>query len=173
MKHDWSNYEGPLDRDKMSYEARVAYESFNAQKQKCRNPNNKWFKHYGGKGLKVHYGPREFIGWWLHNRKTFSGYIATVGRKDHDKGYFFENIEMQCIRDNSREAFLRNGLNKPHHCKVILVKDKNTGALIAEIPSIREAARLFDTSQRLIQFLVRGKYKQSKKINFALEMGDK
>lgn len=170
-QYEWTPYEGSLDRKKMSYEARVAYESFNSQKQKCRNPKNRWFKHYGGKGLSVHYGPREFIGWWLHSLKSFCGQTATVGRIDHDKGYSFDNISMQCMVDNSREAALRNNLVRFSFAasKPVVAKDKS-GAVISTFVSIRDAARKLNVSQRLIHFLLSGRCKSSKKVPYILEM---
>lgn len=157
-------YNGPLDRKKLSYNARVAYESFNAQKQKCRNPNNRWFKNYGAKGIDVHYGPREFIAWWLNNLKTFKGKTATVSRINHDKGYYFDNIKMEDVSDNSRESCFRNNLPMigAKHSKKVCVYDNSSLQLKSEYPSIRECARSLGVSQRLIQFNVR---KLNKKIS--------
>lgn len=169
----FEKYNGPLNRRNslMSKEARFGYESYNNQKNKCNNPKNKWFKYYGGKGLKVHYSAREFIGWWLYNLKTFKGKTATVSRVDHNKGYLFENIKMECVSVNSRESFLRNkiptlsvintGIKISVHCR----KTKN---IIAIIPTIRETARLFNVSQRLIQKVIRGDILNTKKIPFEI-----
>ena len=47
-------YEGPLGRPKMSYEAQRGYDSFYQQKKRS----------------KVFYTPRQFVHWWLENIKT-------------------------------------------------------------------------------------------------------
>lgn len=154
-------YEGPLDQKKMSKNQRLAYEAYNGAKARSK---------------KAGYPPpsmtaREFIGWWLYNLKTFKGTTPTCGRKNHELGYSFENIEMQDMRDNSREGILRNKTNilsGIRYGKKVYVYCKKTEQHIATISSIRDAATLFNVSQRLIQFLVRGKYKSTSKINFDL-----
>jgi len=161
----WPLYFGAIDRKKMTQLERYAYESYNGQRGKCYNKNNAFYKNYGGRGIRVEYSAREFLGWWVFNYQFFKGRTATVGRIDHDKNYRFDNITMQCVTDNSREAALRNNLGARG-----LVYSKRLVQTFSDgktrvFNSIREAARENGVSQRLIQFMVRGTYKKSKKLN--------
>ena len=153
-------YEGPLNQKKMSETERIAYESFNGIKARSKKL-----------GLPAPtFGPREFIGWWLKELKTFKGTIPTCGRKDHLKGYTWDNFEMQDMADNSREMNQRTKAvfrEKTKGTKVIAI-DKTTGKTAHSFNSIRETAKFFNVSQRLIQFLVRGKYRGSRTITFEI-----
>lgn len=172
MKYKWRPYSGSLYRHLMTYEARCAYESYHSQRGKCNNPNNKFYKNYGLKGIKVHYTAREFIGWWLYNLKKFKGSTPTVSRIDHNKGYYFENIKLEDVSENSRESAIRNNLGKYgliNSKKVIQIF--NNGK-IRKFNSIREAARENGVSQRLIQFYVRGEYKNSRKLKSTFKYED-
>jgi hypothetical protein len=154
-------YKGILDRKLMLDKARIAYEAYCSQKARSKKAGY----------LPPEYSTREFVGWWLHNLKSFKGTVPTCGRIDHKKGYSWDNIFMQDMKENSREGFLRNKMHIKASLKnreKVNVHCKKTGDLIAVIPSIRDTARVFSVSQRLVQFLVRGKYKSSKKINFNL-----
>ena len=161
MLPSFKPYEGLLYRDRMSEPERLAYEAFCGQRARSKKA-----------GLpKPTYSAKEFIGWWLECLKTFKGTVPTCGRKDHSKGYSWDNIEMQDMADNSREGIVRNQTNiktSINTGKKVHVLCKRTGKIIAIIPSIREAAQLFDVSQRLVQFVIRGKYKSASKINFDL-----
>lgn len=107
-------YEGTLNTrsKKMSALAKRAQGIFNAQRQRCSNKNNNSYKTYGAKGIRVEYGPREFIGWWLAEYKKKKWHMASVGRIDHSKNYSFDNIEMVEQADNALEMYERTGGNK-------------------------------------------------------------
>lgn len=155
-------YLGNLDRKKMSKEARCAYEAYCSAKARS--------KKQGLPPPKME--AREFIGWWLGELKSFSGTTPTCGRINHAEGYAFDNIVLQDVKDNSREGMIRNKTNIKTAIAFgqrVLVVCKKSGKTIAEISSVRDAARIFGVSQRLVQFLIRGKYKSSKKINFVLK----
>jgi len=154
-------YSGPLDRNKMSRTDLRAYEAYNAlkarsKKQDLPNPS---------------FTAREFIAWWTDCLKDFKGTIPTCGRIDHSLGYSWDNMEMQDMADNSRESARRNklGANNRTQAKMILVKRKSDGVCVGSFGSVRMAARYFGVSQRLVQFIVRGECKQSKKIAYDLE----
>lgn len=164
-------YMGKLNPKYMSKAQASAFYSWHQQKKKCYNKNDRWYEYYGGKGLNVCYSVRDFIGWWTHNLKIFKGTWPTVGRIDHDKDYCFENITLQDMADNSREAMLRNGvhlLTKKRLSKRIIMYDWKTSKKVGELPSIREAARKFQVHQRLIHYIISGKYKSSKKVPYRL-----
>lgn len=152
----YPEYKGSLNHNKMPDHIRSAYWSFYRQKK----------SEYG-----CTYKVREFIHWWLENLKTKSWNRPTCGRLDHSKGYSWDNIEMQEMADNSREMVYRtNGIQREKaKGKKILVKCKQTDEVVNEFNSIRETAQHFGVSQRLVQFIVYGKYKHSKKVLFNLE----
>ncbi len=153
-------YTGTLIRKKMTKEHRCAYEAFCGTKARS--------KKYGLHRPK--FTAREFMGWWLAELIKFKGTTPTCGRIDHSLGYSWENIEMQDMADNSREAALRNKLGDHglKRSKKVCVHSLETGAKLGEIANIRAAARFFGVSQRLVQFLVRGDYKSSKQVPFQL-----
>lgn len=156
-----SPYTGPLDRLKMTKTERFGYEAYNGQKARSKKAGLPPPQH----------NAREFIAWWKANIKSFSGTVPTCGRKDHSKGYSWDNIEMQDMPENSREGIIRNKRNiiETFKGKKIGIFCKKTGSHIATASSIRDVAKIFGISQRLVQFLIRRKYKSSKKLNFALK----
>lgn len=115
---------------------------------------------------------REFMGWWMKELETFNGKIPTCGRIDHSKAYSWDNFVMQDMADNSREAALRNQLSGHGRkaSKKILVIRKDDNQIVGSIGSIRMTARFFKVSQRLIQFIVRGKNPGSKHIKYDLKV---
>lgn len=156
-----SEYEGSLDRKKMSRDVRLAYEAFGGLKARSKKL----------KLPRPEIAAREFIAWWLDELKSFKGTRATCGRIDHSKGYSWENIEMQDMAENSREMARRTLANKREqsvHGKKVFVFVKNTNMMTGIFPSIRTAASFFKISQRQVQFLVRGKYKSCSLVNFDL-----
>ncbi len=154
-------YEGTLDRKKMPQRIRFAYEAFCGAKARAKKQDLP----------RPEMNAREFMGWWLASLKTFKGTTPTCGRIDHSKTYLWNNIEMQDMADNSREAALRTGFGqrgKTMGAKSVLAYEKETGEIVKTFPTIRETARHFGVSQRVIQFLVRGKYKSSKVVGLGL-----
>lgn len=155
----FKTYDGVLDRKKMPFKVRLAYEKYFGMKRRSG----------------VNFSVREFIGWWLYNLKRFKGVEPSIGRLDHSKGYSFDNIEIQEMSENSREAILRNKRHlktAEEFSRPLAMYDWDNNTFIGYLPSIRAAAVHFGVSQRLIQFIVRGKYKSSKKVPYRLEYKD-
>ncbi len=151
---------GKLDRKTMKQNERYAYEAFCGAKARAKN-----------QGLPPpEMKAREFMGWWLEEIKEFIGTVPTCGRIDHSKTYLWDNIEMQDMASNSREAAIRNNLGSYglKHSKPVIAYEKDTGLIVKKFPTIREAARHFGVSQRLVQFIVRGNYTSSKVIELGL-----
>ena len=113
-------YSGPMQYHLMDKVALKGFRSWDKQRSRCNNPNHGGYKNYGGKGIKVHYSARDFVGWWIENFKTFKGDSATVGRIDHDDDYRFDNIIIQSRSDNSKEVYPRNKkLNQPKKSQLL------------------------------------------------------
>jgi hypothetical protein len=80
------------------------YYTWQCMIQRCTNPNNTNWKHYGGRGIKV-------CAEWLHN---FSAFLAYMGRKP-EKGYSIDrfpnpngNYEPGNVRWATQRQQLRN-----------------------------------------------------------------
>lgn len=162
MNDDTFNwYVGPMDRKKLSGTILIAYEAYYGQRARSKKA-----------GLpSPTYCAREFMGWFEKNIVSFSGKRASIGRIDHSKGYSFDNIEIQDVGENSKEANNRNKIAIVRQIKQgikVAVYCKKTDEHIATIPSMNAAAKLFGVTQAAIWELVRGKNKVSRKINFTL-----
>lgn len=90
-------YLGPLDPSRMSKKAAQGYRIWGAQ---------------GARSSRA-YSSREFVAWWLFHLASRAWVRPTCGRKNHAKGYFFENIQMEELADNIRERNFRRGNPSP------------------------------------------------------------
>lgn len=134
------NFKGTLDPCKMTKGQKQGYVSWANQRSKCNNSKNPDYKYYGGKGIRVKYSSREFVGWWIKNLSKKSWQQPTVGRIDHDGDYCFENIEMQERRENISERCRRLGRPIPEKTaakRTLLLK---FGQKVAEFRTISEAS---------------------------------
>jgi len=86
-----------------------AFMSLKAQRQRCNNPKAYDYKWYGGKGIRVTYPTREFIGWFLEESKKFKREDKlSIDRLNHNKHYTFGNIQLVTRSENSREMARRH-----------------------------------------------------------------
>tara|TARA_R110002020_G_scaffold318266_2_gene533824 strand:+ start:3219 stop:3659 length:441 start_codon:yes stop_codon:yes gene_type:complete len=75
------------------------YVNWTKMKDRCNNPKHKYFKYYGGKGIKVCDGWTDFIKFESDMGNTwFKG--ATLDRIDSDKGYSVDNCRWLTRSDN-------------------------------------------------------------------------
>lgn len=118
----------------MEPDARKAYQSWKAQRQRCYNPNNEKHKHY--KGLEVEYSSRDFITWWLNEISKKEYTDPTCGRLDHSKSYRFDNIRIEERTDNTRERNSRCRFTKSRR-----ILCSGPGGDMAEFYSIGSAAK--------------------------------
>lgn len=83
----------------------TAYRSWGDQRYRCNNPKSPSYKWYGKKGIKVEYGSREFVNWWLVQQSTLK-LVGTVtcDRIDPSKNYSFDNIQLLISSDNSKKV---------------------------------------------------------------------
>jgi hypothetical protein len=151
----WQNYEGLLDRSIMSEADRLGYERYCSLKARSKKL----------KLDKPAFTAREFLGWWLFHTKDWPHLNdkPTAGRIDHKKGYSFDNMRVEPMTENSRESMMRNKTNVRQSIRYgqkIMVFDRGHQH-IATFSSIRDAAKTMGISQRLMQFRIRGKYKQT------------
>lgn len=78
------------------------YYSWRNAKSRCNNPNNKKYKTYGARGIKM-WEP------WVNDFLAFKAYVGdapstehSLGRIDNDKGYEPGNLEWQTYEQQSR-----------------------------------------------------------------------
>lgn len=102
-----NKYEGPLDYRKMTGDVKKAYHTWAGQRDRCNNPRNVRYRSYGFKGIRVQYGSREFIAWYLSQEIRTSMAEPTVGRLDHDKDYTLDNIRIEEMSENSADGLSR------------------------------------------------------------------
>lgn len=146
-------YTGTLDQKKMHEIPLTAYQRYNHQLRRCVNPNTKSFKTYGAKGIRVEYGPRDFIFWFQNNIPgDFHLRRYDVGRKNHSGNYTLANIFFQLKSDNTKERNYR--LGNPRKSNPVEILDKSTG-VICYAQSSCEAARITGISQGTISWLCR------------------
>lgn len=139
----------------MSREAGQGYVSWLNQRRRCDGKDIRKGKGYFSKGIKVRYGVRDYVGWWLHNLSLRDWKRPTCGRIDHDGDYCFENIEMQEMGDNSKERFHRCGRTGGTIPKLILAK-KN-GRPFGIFADARAAARSFNLTSASVRQQANGK----------------
>jgi hypothetical protein len=78
-----THYDGDYYKNKNGYN--YLYSCWGAMKQRCLNPNNKYFKRYGGRGIKI-YEP------WITNYQFFKEWILN-NLGDRPDGYSLDRIE--------------------------------------------------------------------------------
>ncbi len=149
-------YSGTMNIPTMESEAKRAYSSWRNQRDRCYNPTNRSYRHYGDKGITVGYCSRAFIGWWLVKMESFLGDDPTVGRIDHNKGYFFENIKIESRGDNTREQMSRHGNPGELRAKPVVAIRKSNNRIIGVYKSQRDAAKHTGVSQAQIQRMLTG-----------------
>lgn len=116
-------------------------------------------------GLTMSLPKREFIYWWIIQRRFFKGSKATVGRIDHNKGYSFDNIRMETLSDNVLEAADRCNFGS-RLTPATKLKIYHKGTHVAYASSIAQACFYCDLSPKTIYNILSGKTKKPKKWSF-------
>jgi len=88
-------------------EFRREYQCWQDIKQRCRNPNNKYFKDYGGRGISIcKEWENDFCQFVKDMSKRPEG--MSIDRIDNDKGYNKENCRWATRTQQSRNTRLTN-----------------------------------------------------------------
>lgn len=125
----------------MAFLERKAYRVWSSQRERCSSDKHPSYKYYGGKGVRVKYGSRDFISWFVNEIKNKNPISPSVGRIDHSKDYEFGNIEMVERGDNTREMLARTGGNKCGTVTVFVFEDR-----VEAYRSLSHAARSIGAS---------------------------
>lgn len=82
-----------------------AYNSWRAMKARCDNPNHKWYKQYGGKGIK-----------YCKRWKQFSNFLADMGDRPWGR-YELDRIRYKrnYCKSNCRWLPKHENCRKQHH----------------------------------------------------------
>lgn len=164
-------YEGTLNtrNAEMDPLAKRAFGIWLAQVRRCSNANCKTFKTYGANGIRVEYGNRDFIGWWINEFKGRRWTRPSVGRIDHSRNYSFDNIEMVEHSENAREMYQRTGGNKEVEMRpVVLIDDERTHIF----SSTKAAAKFAGVTASMVCLRKRVKADPKKKTKFPYEVYD-
>lgn len=124
------------------------YRTMHDMKQRCLNPNNKHYKHYGGRGIKIY-------DLWLEDFDAFYDWAINNGYNDN---LTIERIDV-------------NGNYEPNNCKWITINDqlKNTrrSRLVTvnnETHCLMEWSKILNISYRVLAYHFRKDNKYVEKI---------
>ena len=109
------NHTGYFNKSTMTRRESIAYMRWVRQRQRCNNKKCTGYKDYGGRGIKVEYDSRSFVGWFLNKTKNILIKDIKrfhVGRIDHSKNYTLDNIELVSISENTKERNTRHYYRK-------------------------------------------------------------
>lgn len=166
-------YQGPLNMRKMDAVAAWAYRAWKNQKTRCYNQNAPLYRYYGGKGVRVLYSSRDFLGWAVAQKLPGPiGQIA-IGRINHDDHYKFGNIEVVTRSANSQEMLLRNKNPANRKRQRAVVVFDGFGARLGRFDCISDAARAFSVDSGKVSRICSGVYKAMKNgIKFQYEASE-
>lgn len=164
-------YTGILVRSKMEPLANKAYGVYLNQRNRCYRVNDVSYKYYGAKGIKVEYGSRDFIGWFIENIKNKPRNVRYhVGRIDHKKNYSFGNIELVTGKENRVEAKTRTHYTEKN-TKRTKVKATNISGLVANFTSIYVASQFTRVTPGHIATIINNKCRIGKGWRFQSSTG--
>ena len=133
------------------------YKVFDGMKQRCNNPNNPAYKHYGLKGVKVEFKDFiEFYEWSINH-----GYSANseIHRLNSNGNYTPEN----CVWISGKE---HDAIHTKEKLKAVLRLDPNTNEVLEEFKTYTEARNKYGfmigyalNNQNLIRYGFKWKYK--------------
>lgn len=106
------------------------------------------------KGLGVGFTRKQFLYWWIIQNRFFKLNSPSVGRIDHSKGYYFDNIMLEDRSENSKEVWLRRGLGS----KPISVEIYKNDKLFAIASSLSDASRCTGVKMNAVFHRVHGRY---------------
>ena len=122
-------------------------------KQRCENPKDNSYKNYGGRGIKCLITENELKELWFRD-KAYLMKKPSIGRKNHNKSYYFDNCKFEEQSSNCAERCVRI------LSKIVLQYDLE-GNFIKEWQSATVAAKEINLHPTSIRHCVQGKTKSS------------
>lgn len=114
-RHPNTRYENDPLKSCIDGKASILYHRWQSMVQRCNNPNNKAYKNYGARGIKV-------CAEWEHDFNAYSQYVSkldhygepgyTIDRINNDMGYEPGNIRYATKSEQARNK--RKGLHRNH-----------------------------------------------------------
>lgn len=135
-------------------EALRAYRSWGQQRSRCTNPNVKNYAWYGAKGVRVEYGCREFVEWWVKEAKRIGKKGLVCDRINSKKNYKFGNIQLISRSENGKRME-----RAPKYRPIIWAVGPRT------FKTVHEAAEITGYSASTIYGYCNGSRKPTKKEN--------
>lgn len=130
---------------------KIAYNIFSKQRDRCNNPNNDRYDTYGARGIRIYYTRKELVDWL---DKWYTGIPLkdiVIGRRDHDKGYSFDNIQLESKRDSSMEMNKRTSSYKNNSLKKrVGLFSKQTNECIAVFKSANDCSHFLGVNRSTI-----------------------
>lgn len=95
---------------------------YNSIKNRCENPNNKNYKYYGGKGVKLLFTYPEFYNKmyesYIKHVEEFGRENTTIDRIDTDGDYSLDNIRWATIKEQNQNKDLKTIAKKQSEVKL-------------------------------------------------------
>jgi len=127
------------------------YRIWQNMKNRCYYKGHKSYKNYGAKGVVVCPEWKDsFHTFWEDMKDGYSDEM-TIDRIDSSKSYYKENCRWLTLADNSGRS----------RAKLTLQLDKETGSIIKEWPSARQAALELSIDASSITKVIKGKKKSA------------
>jgi len=134
------------------------YRIWQNMRLRCNNPKHNRYSTYGGKGIKVcQEWENSFTKFWLDMAIDYTEEM-TIDRIDSNKGYTRENCRWVTLKENSSRS----------RATVTKQIDVNSGEVIKEWPSAREASLALGIDASSITKVVLGKKKSAGGFRWAI-----
>lgn len=92
---------------------RITLQKYADIKQRCENPKNCNYVHYGKRGIKLKISPEKFEIWFIRELKKYYENHKTLrcslSRKNNDGDYTLYNLEIDTVSNNTKELYSRRG----------------------------------------------------------------
>jgi hypothetical protein len=154
-------YNGLTSSNLLTGPSKAASICYDNQMRRCYTKTNPRYKDKGARGINVSYSKKDFMAWYIHHINLYKGDNPSVGRIDHNKGYSFDNIKIESLKDNSLERIKRVGTTRQKIKVYIIIAATKEKIMICD--SMKEASSLTGVLDKNIPRYCKKELKQSVK----------